>query len=210
MAEDDKPKKKATSRLGMKSEIVPGPPATRAGSVVGVGLVLDGNGRPTNLTPALHAALIADLQAHADFPSMTAYRCGVSPVTLESWVTRGADPLAVEPYRSFVADFVATEAQTCGKLVQVILNAALGKGAVYDEDVPTPDPKWAAWLLARRWGFLWGISKESGKTNGISVAEVADKALGRFTQERQSAAQAIIGKLSTEARAAARKQGFSL
>lgn len=200
----------------MGSEIQPA--NAMAGKTVGNGLVLDGNGKPTNLTPAVHEAIIADMQSHADWPAMTAYRCGVSPTTLERWVATGADPYAVEPYRSFVAEFVAAEAVVHGRLIAVILDAALGQGEPempFDPEdpmprKPRPKPEWAAWLLQKRWGFLWNVSKETGKTNGVTVAEVVELSINKFTAERREKARGIIAKLSSEARAEARKEGFLL
>jgi hypothetical protein len=209
------PKPKRGSRLGMQSPVTP---RSYAGKTAGQGLAVDGNGRPTNLTPEVHAAFIADMRTHGDWPAMTAYRCGVSPVTVESWVTRGADPYAVEPYRSFVADFVSAEAEIHGKLLKVILDEALGTPKPPKEPDPmrtavpdrAPSPAWAAWLLQHRWGYLWRLNKDTGKTNGVTVAEVADQALAKFSEERRDKARAIIAKLSSEARASARKDGFLL
>jgi hypothetical protein len=52
--------------------------------------------------------------------------------------------------------------------------------------------------------------ERTGKTNGVTVAEVAEQAIGRFSEERREKARAIIAQLSSEARASARKEGFLL
>lgn len=181
-----------------------------AGKRQGIELATDGNGRPTNLTPEVHEAFMADMREHGDWPSMTAYRVGVSPVTAESWIVRGADPHAVEPYRSFCADFVAVEAEIHGQLVRVILDAGLGRTKRAKPGKMPPSPAWAAWMLQHRWGYLWRLSKETGKTQGVTVAEVVDNVLAKFTEERRDKARAIISQLSAEARASARKEGFLL
>lgn len=202
-------KAKATARLDVQSPVQP---RGMAGRVQGITLVTDGNGRPTNLTPEVHEAFIADMLTHADWPAMTAYRVGVSPVTVESWLTRGCDPLAVEPYRSFAADFVAAEASVHGELVAIILDAAKGGRRVsFARGAKTnPNPAWAAWLLQHRWGYLWRLNKDTGRTRGFAVAEVVDQALARFSEARREKAKAIIAQLSQEARASARAEGFML
>lgn len=196
-----------SARLGMKSAITP---ASYAGKSQGQGLAVDGNGHATNLTPELQEQIIADMLQHGDWPSMTAYRCGVSPHTLEAWLVRGADPYAVEPYRGFVAAFVGAEALIHGQLVKIIMDDALGRGAPPPEGQRRPSPAWAAWLLQHRWAYLWAISRETGRTNGVTVAQVVDETLARFSEERRGKAKAIIAQLSQEARASARKEGFLL
>jgi hypothetical protein len=198
---------KASSRLGTESAVKP---RGFAGRLQGITLVTDGNGRPTNLTPDVHAAFMADMREHADWPAMTAYRVGVSPVTAESWLVRGVDPYAVEPYRSFAADFVSVESEIHGRLLEVILNAALGRTKKGPKGKVGPNPAWAAWLLQHRWGYLWRLDKDTGKTRGVTVAEVVDRALARVSEERRDKARAIIAELSQEARAKARAEGFML
>ena len=187
-------------------------PRSFAGQVQGRGLVVDGNGRPTNLTPQVHAAFMEDMRTHADWPAMTAYRVGVSPVTAESWLVRGSDPTAVEPYRSFAADFVATEASIHGELVKIILEHARGGRRVSfsKRAKAAPNPAWAAWLLQHRWGYLWRLNKETGRTRGVTVAEVVDQALARFTDAQRDKARQILASLSSEAKAQARAEGFML
>lgn len=204
---DHKPKPKASTRLGMKSPVTP---RSYAGKAMGRGLVSDGNGHPTNLTPELQEAIISDMLLHGDWPSMTAYRCGVSPMTVENWLVRGADPYAVEPYCGFVAAFVSAEAQIHGELLKVIVDDALGREAPVPEGKRRPSPAWAAWLLQHRWGFLWRLNKDTGKSNGVTVAEVVDQTLAKFSEARRDKAKAIIAQLSQEARASARKEGFLL
>ena len=185
-------------------------PTSYAGKAQGQGLAVDGNGRPTNLTPELQDAIIADMLLHGDWPSMTAYRCGISPVTVESWLVRGADPYAVEPYRGFVAAFVSAEAQIHGQLLQVIVDEALGRGNPPAQGQRAKSAAWAAWLLQHRWGYLWRLNKDTGRSNGTTVAEVVDQTLARFSEDRRGKAKAIIAQLSQEARASARKEGFLL
>ncbi len=197
-------KSRASTRLTMKSAVMPSAGAQKAGKAVGMGLILDGNGHPTNLTPEIHERIIADMKTHCDWPAMTAYRCGVSPVTLEQWVARGADPYAVEPYRGFVADFVAAEATVHGELVGIILATARGG------EQEGKSPAWAAWLLKHRWGYLWNLNRETGTSNAVTVAQVVDQVLSKFSAERREKATAIIKQLSEEARASARKEGFLL
>jgi hypothetical protein len=203
----DKPKSKASTRLGMKSPVTPN---SYAGKAMGQGLAVDGNGRPTNLTPELQETIIADMLLHGDWPSMTAYRCGVSPDTVSNWLVRGADPYAVEPYRGFVAAFVAAEASIHGELLKVIVDDALGRGTPPAQGQRAKSAAWAAWLLQHRWGYLWRLNKDTGRSNGTTVAEVVDQTLARFSEDRRDKAKAIIAQLSQEARASARKEGFLL
>lgn len=191
----------------MKSPVTP---TSYAGKAMGQGLAVDGNGRPTNLTPELQQAIVADMLLHGDWPSMTAYRVGVSPNTVEAWLVRGADPYAVEPYRGFVAAFVSAEAKIHGELLKVIVDDALGRGEPPAEGKRRASPAWAAWLLQHRWGYLWRLNKDTGRTNGTTVAEVVDQTLAKFSEDRRDKAKAIIAQLSSEARATARKEGFLL
>lgn len=206
---DDTPRKrhKRSARLGMQSTITP---TSYAGKMQGQGLAVDGNGRPTNLTDEIRDAFVADMLKHGDWPSMTAYRVGVSPNTVDGWLVKGADPYAVEPYRSFAAAFVQAEAQIHGQLLKVIMDDALGRGEPAAEGQRKPSASWAAWLLMHRWGYLWRINKETGMTNGVTVAQVVDQTLAKFSAGRREAAQKIIAQLSQEAKASARKEGFLL
>lgn len=203
----DTPKPKRSARLGMTSEVTP---HSYAGKTQSQGLAVDGNGRPTNLTPELQQAIIRDMLEHGDWPSMTAYRCGVSPNTVMNWLVRGSDPYAVEPYLGFVAAFVGAEAIIHGQLLAVIVDAALGRQRERAEGAPVPKPEWAAWLLHKRWAYLWSLDKETGKSKGVTVAEVVDQTLAKFSEARRDKAKAIIAQLSQEARASARKEGFLL
>lgn len=169
--------------------------------------VMDGNGNVTALTPAVHERLIAELQV-GDFPAMAAIRANCSPSTVDRWVVVGCDPYAVEPYKSFAADFVRVEAALCGQLTTIIMDHALGRAKAHRKDArPKGDPYWAMKLLESRFRFLWAIDKE-GKQGGITVTEIVIRAVEALDSARALKAREILKQLSPETKQQARKEGF--
>jgi hypothetical protein len=160
---------------------------------------MDGNGHPTALTPAVHKKLITELQV-GDWPAMAAIRADCSPRTVERWVSVGCDPYAVEPYKSFAADFVRTEAKICGELTAVCMGRALGKGT-------EGDAFWAFKMLETRFRFLWGVDKE-GNGGGVAVAELVVRAIESQDSTRAEKARGILKQLPPEAKQEARNAGF--
>lgn len=161
---------------------------------------MDGAGKYTALTPKLRANLLAQL-AVGDFPQMAAYRAGCAPTTLHKWLCMGCDPVGVEPYVSFTADFIKVEAELSAKLMNVVLGHALG---VSEEG----NPDHCKWLLLNRFQFLWKVDRESNKIGGLSVSEVVERHMLEQSAERREQAKAIIARLPEDAKAGARKKGF--
>jgi hypothetical protein len=165
--------------------------------------VLDGAGNWTKLTPAVLAKLKTELEV-GDWPAMAAYRAGVSPNSLQNWIVQGCSLVAVEPYAELVGMVVQVEAKISGKLMKVVMDAALGLGG--DDE----DPEQAKWLLMRRFHFLWAIDKDTGRCGGISLTEAVERELSKLDTNRREAARKIIAALPAEAKASARKDGFLL
>ncbi len=163
--------------------------------------IMDGNGHPTALTPERHLRLIDELRK-GDWPAMAAIRADVAPRSMERWVVWGCDPVAVEPYKSFAADFVRTEAELSGEMMGIILeHARKGRGGAKG------DAEWARWVLENRFRFLWRIDKE-GKQGGVSVLQVVVEAIEQLDVARDDKARALIKQLSEDQKKQARKEGF--
>lgn len=169
--------------------------------------VMDGNGHPTALTPERHARLITELQV-GDWPSMAAIRADCSPSTVESWLYRGLEPAAVEPYRSFALDFVKVEAELCGKLTSVVMDHALGRGKP-KKGSRNQDPAWAMRLLESRFRFLWRVDAQ-GNLGGQSVTELVLGAVAKMDAVRAEKARELVKQLPPTAKEQARKDGFQL
>jgi hypothetical protein len=167
--------------------------------------VMDGNGHPTALTPARHKRLITELQV-GDWPAMAAIRADCSPRTVERWVVMGCDPVAVEPYRSFAAEFVKVEANLCGEMMGIILadarGAKKGKDTHYRANVET-----AIWVLQNRFRFLWAIDRE-GKQGGVSVVEIVFDAMNKMDEGRAREARELLKNMNEDQKRAAREKGF--
>lgn len=126
-----------------------------------------GPGRPTKLTPAVHAAIIDALTA-GNFLHTAAEAAGVSSTSLHRWLQLGQDPDAPPAYREFWES--ATRARACAvqKIVAAAVEAAVG-GAVLrrsvtvmpngaeitDEQYAPPDGRVALKLLARMDPMAW-------------------------------------------------------
>lgn len=77
----------------------------------------------TSLTKKRHAAIVADVERGL-FDAQIAYKNGVDVTTLKSWVDRGLDEEAEEPYRSFAEDYIRAAITLEEKTVRTILEAA--------------------------------------------------------------------------------------
>lgn len=172
--------------------------------------VLDGASNWTSCTPGLLERFEVELNV-GDWPEMAAYRCGISPNTYRNWIVQGCSLVAVEPYATFVGMVVRVEAQLSGKLMGVIMDAALGRLPGWSEgDPPRPSPEQAKWLLCNRFRYLWLVDKETGRAGGTSMTELVETELLKLDQNRREAARKIIAALPAEAKASARKDGFLL
>jgi hypothetical protein len=169
--------------------------------------VMDGNGHPTALTPERHARLIAELEV-GDWPAMAAIRADCAPRTVVSWLERGLEPGAVEPYATFALEFVKVEARLCGQLTSVVMDAALGRGKPKKAS-RNQDPIWAFKLLESRFRFLWRVD-ERGNMGGTSVTELVLAAVDKMDASRADKARALLKQLPELAKQEARKEGFQL
>lgn len=164
--------------------------------------VLDGNGYSTTLTPALARRLVREHRT-GDWPQMTAVRCGVHPYSLASYIKKGLEEAAVEPYASFAAEFLRVEADYSQRLLDVILDAALGRQPIrrFDENghpLPRPNVAEAKWLLQTRFQVLWG----GGGVSAIAMFSTADDPV------RRQKALEVLASLSPEQKEQARQAGF--
>jgi hypothetical protein len=172
--------------------------------------VLDGAGMRTSLTPELLEKIVEEMRV-GDWPQMAAYRAGISPNTFSTWVIRGCDIVAVDPYKTLVSRVVQVEAEISGKLMKVLMDHALGNVPYRaPDDPPAPSPETARWLLLNRFRFLWQVDKETGKGGGISITEAVERQLEAMDEKRRERARAIINQLPEAAKQVARKDGFLL
>jgi len=166
--------------------------------------VLDANGHSTTLTPLMSRRLL-DAHREGDWPQMTAIKCGLSPDSLKTYLRKGLDEYAIEPYKTFAAEFLAIEAELSQDLLNVVLDAALGRRPrirldEHGHPMPRPNVAEAKWLLQTRFGLLW---------NGLGVSAVAMFAPESDPARRQKALE-ILASLSPEQRDAAKAAGFLL
>jgi len=164
--------------------------------------VLDGNSYPTTLIPAVARRLVREHRS-GDWPQMTAIKCGVHPHSLASYIKKGLEEGAVEPYASFAAEFLAVEAEHSQRLLDVVIDAALGRRPVrrLDENgnpLPRPSVAEAKWLLQTRFAVLWG---------GTGVSAIAMFSGGDDPARRQKALE-VLAALSPEQKEQARQAGF--
>ena len=77
----------------------------------------------TILTKKRHHAIVADV-ARGLFDAQIAYKNGVDVTTLKSWVDRGLDEEAEEPFKSFAEDYLRAAIALEEKTIATILQAA--------------------------------------------------------------------------------------
>jgi hypothetical protein len=164
--------------------------------------VLDGNGYSTTLSPTLARRLV-NAHRSGDWPQMTAIKCGVHPNSLATYLKRGLEEYAVEPYESFAREFLQVEAEFSQRLLDVVVDAALGRRprVVLDDEgnpLPRPSVTEAKWLLQTRFQVLW---------NGAGVSAIA-----MFAPDddpaRKAKALEILASMTDEQRATAKAAGF--
>ena len=164
--------------------------------------VLDGNGYSTTLIPAVARRLVREHRS-GDWPQMTAIKCGVHPHSLASYIKKGLEEGAVEPYASFAAEFLKVEADHSQRLLDVIIDAALGRRPrmrldEHGHPLPRPSVAEAKWLLQTRFQVLWG---------GTGVSAIAMFSGGDDPARRAKALE-VLASLSPEQREQARQAGF--
>lgn len=77
----------------------------------------------TALTPELHQELVQGVRSGL-FDAQNALRHGIDVTTLKSWIDRGIDEEATEPYRSFAEDYLKASIELEEKTIGIILQAA--------------------------------------------------------------------------------------
>ncbi len=75
------------------------------------------------LTKKRHAAIVADVERGL-FDAQIAHKNGIDVTTLKSWVERGLDEDAEEPYGSFAEDYIRAAIGLEERAVRTILDAA--------------------------------------------------------------------------------------
>jgi len=151
----------------------------------------------TSLTKRRHAAIVADV-ATGLFDAQIAHKNGIDVTTLQSWVHRGIDENAEEPFKSFAEDYLRAAIALEERSVLAILRSAEdwqrtkrsrktvsgsgggegGGGFETDErrrerGLVRGDWKAAAWFLERRWPLRWGITRqpEGGPKEAIKLPD---------------------------------------
>lgn len=172
--------------------------------------VPDDAGRFTALTPHVQDVFLAEL-AKGDWPQLAAFRAGISPKSVQRWIAKGTEDIAIEPYASFVAEVVKVEADIAGKLTKIILDDALGLTEwTPDCGRPRPNVESAKWLLQNRFRFFWGTKDGTIPGAAVSIAETVERQVAGVDEAKRDKARKILAALPSEARANARKEGFLL
>ncbi len=171
---------------------------------------VDDAGNHTALTPDVHKRFIAEL-AKGDWPQLAAFRAGVAPKSIHRWISKGLEEAAIEPYASFAADVVKAEADLAGRIIQVVVEDALGTSTWHpDCGTPKPNVQSAIWLLQNRFRFFWGTKDGTVAPAAVSITEAVEKQMASLDESKRDKARKLLAMLPAEARASARKDGFVL
>jgi hypothetical protein len=171
--------------------------------------VPDDLGNFTALTPAVQQRFLDEL-AKGDWPQLAAFRAGIAPKSVKRWLDKGLEECAIEPYASFAAAVVKLEADLAGKLIEVIVADALGNTPEPGEGMKRPNVLTAQWLLQNRFRFFWGTKDGLVSPAAISITEHVEKTMATSDEAKREKARKILAALPSDARAAARKEGFLL
>lgn len=157
------------------------------------GKFLPGNEVGCKLTPAMARGLVAGVWAGL-FDAQNALKHGIDVTTLKSWVDRGLDEEALEPYKSFAEDYLKACIAHEEKVIGTVLAAADeyirqlesvedfesngegdGSGRKTRKGTETKRGDWkaAAWYAERRWPLRWGITRqpEGGPKEAIKLPD---------------------------------------
>lgn len=161
-------------------------------------------GRPSNFTPELAEAILADVEKGL-FLTQVGLNNGVHPNTIRNWVRKGLEPGAVEPWLSFAERFVKAEVLVEKRLLSTIAAAsapfrkkkhqikhAMGtaagpEGGGFEETEELDGHQdergdWhaAAFLLERRFPKRWGQhAAETSQRDALDVAALLEEAESR-------------------------------
>jgi hypothetical protein len=127
----------------------------------------------TALTPDLHRAIVDGVKSGL-FDAQNALRRGIDITTLKSWVDRGLDEEAEEPFASFARDYLAASIEIEERTIAVILQAAepwwgekesdeeSDEGSTHKHEKALHRGDWraAAFFLERRWPLRWGVTRQ--------------------------------------------------
>jgi hypothetical protein len=105
-------------------------------------------GRPTKLTPEIHADIVERL-GNGEFREQAAAAAGIDSSTFRRWMLRAEE--GEEPYAQFAHDVAVADAKAEGASVSVIKHAQYGVGE------EPGDWKAAAWLLEHKFPKRWGL-----------------------------------------------------
>lgn len=142
-------------------------------------------GAPTKLTPGKAKSIIKDVSLGL-FDAQNAMKHGIHFATLRSWIDRGLDEEAEEPYKSFAEGYIKAAIALEERVIATVLQAADDykqlmsaieewegpasggageteftqlRGARKVKEVQTlmrGDWRAAAWYAERRWPLRWG------------------------------------------------------
>lgn len=131
-------------------------------------------GRPTKLTPEIHADIVERL-GNGAFREQAAAAAGIDQSTFRRWMVRAEE--GEEPYASFAADVMIADAKAEGKWSEVIVRAGYDAGE--------GDWKAHAWLLEHKFPKRWGLrlKVEVAEELGDFLAKL-EKSLDPETFER--------------------------
>jgi hypothetical protein len=136
--------------------------------------IMDDAGHPTALRPEVEANLVASARK-GYWPAMCALLNKVAPSTVKTWLEKGLDEYAVNPYRRFAEDFIHAELESCAELEDILRKAALGL-VEKDPDHEPPDIAAVRWLLERRYADMWRGGAQSATS--IALAATSPEARG--------------------------------
>lgn len=100
-------------------------------------------GRPTDLTPDLHARIVKAIAA-GNYPEVAAESEGIAKRTFYRWMEQGARDDGAEIYRQFRQAVTRARARAERKMVRIVRTAAI------------TEPQSAQWYLERSAADRWG------------------------------------------------------
>ena len=132
--------------------------------------------RPTKFTAEVADRIIQFVRLGASV-AVAAEAAGINPETCYRWRQRGE-----APYRRFHGALLEAEAVCELRLVGLIARAAVS------------DPKWAAWLLARKFPQRWGPKSEVAITGSPNRASQGALNLSQLSEEELRTLEALLAK----------------